>query len=154
MASWSYGADGRRVGESIPARTVTYGWDGVGRLVSAAPTGAAMRASEVAFVGALVHRFMSLEPLLQEHLDDYDGLLPHVFLGDVTRWIVTSASEGSSEVTDVLGFFEWSFARGGEHEQELIAVSFLENLPSPGDPGAEVRSQLGPALTRQLEQIG
>lgn len=114
-----------------------------------------LRSAEVAFVGALVHRFPVLLPLLQEHLDDYDGLLPHVFLGDVTRWVLGHIeSPADSEVGAVLVFFEACFAQGGEHERELISVSFLENLPRRGEPGAALRDQLGPDLLRQLDQIG
>lgn len=114
-----------------------------------------MRAAEVAFVGALVHRFPILVPLLQEHLDDYDGLLPHVFLGDVTRWVLgRGLPSGSSEARAVLDFIEACFAQGTEHERELISVSFLENLPRAGEAGAEWRDQLGPELQRELEQIG
>jgi hypothetical protein len=43
-----------------------------------------MRAYEVALTGALCHRFPAFMPMLQEHLDDYDGLLPHLLMADVT----------------------------------------------------------------------
>lgn len=46
-----------------------------------------MKARDLALVGELVSRVPELLPVLQAHLDDYDGLLPHLFMGDVTRWI-------------------------------------------------------------------
>lgn len=114
-----------------------------------------MRAAEVAFVGSAAHRFPGLMMLLQEHLDDYEELLPHVFLGDVTRWVAARAlPPRDPEVEQLLAFIEARFAQGGEHEREMISVSFLENLPRPGEPGAELRNQLGPNLLRQLDQIG
>lgn len=115
-----------------------------------------MRAAEVAFVGALVHRFPVLLPILQGHLDDYDGLLPHVLMGDITRWVLNEfRSHGPSRTfTEILDFFEESLRKAHEHERELIAVSFLENLPRPDEPGAEVRELLGSALRHQLELIG
>lgn len=115
-----------------------------------------MRAAEVAFVGALVHRFPLLRPLLQEHLDDYDALLPHVFLGDVTRWVTNEFATGgrSEALRAVLEFIESSFRDGHDHERELVAVSFLENLPRPDEEGSQLRRVLGPHLTKQLEAMG
>lgn len=112
-----------------------------------------MRAEEAAFVGALVHRFPMLLPTLQQHLDDYDGLLPHVFLGDITRWIVEKFdSEDDSQIKGLLIFIEDCFSEGNENERELITVSFLENLPLLGK-GAKLRTRLGPNLLQQLNQL-
>ena len=114
-----------------------------------------MRAEEVAFVGALVHRFPVLLPILQVHLDDYETLLPHVFLADVTRWLVgKSGSRSDSDVNAVLLFLEACFSEGEEEERELISASFLENVPDPGEAGSELRGRLGPALAQGLDQIG
>jgi hypothetical protein len=66
-----------------------------------------MRAREVAFVGALVHRFPALLSLLQRHLVNYDGLLPHVFMGDVTRWIVKELDSGSDASASRIARFSW-----------------------------------------------
>lgn len=115
-----------------------------------------MRAAEVAFVGALVHRVPVLRPLLQEHLNDYDALLPHVLMGDVTRWVINEfETDGQSEVLRaVLEFIESSFRDGRDHERELVAVSFLENLPRRDEEGSQLRRLLGPYLTKQLEAMG
>lgn len=115
-----------------------------------------MRAAEIAFVGALVHRFRVLLPILQEHLDDYDALLPHVFMGDVTRWVLGEyqAHGESALLRDVLDFIESSYSRGDDHEQELISVSFLENFPRPNEEGSRLRALVGPSLSEQLDVIG
>jgi hypothetical protein len=39
-----------------------------------------MRASKLAFVGALCFQFPELIPRLQENIDDYDRLFPRVFV--------------------------------------------------------------------------
>jgi hypothetical protein len=111
-------------------------------------------ADDVAFVGALCYRFVVLMHLLQEHLDDYDSLLPHVLMGDVTRWVVQTFNSDAADATlqQMLDFIESAFEEG--RSEELISVSFLENLPRPGQGGAEVRALLGPALQDQLRQIG
>ena len=115
-----------------------------------------MRAHEVAFIGTLCRRFPIFMPMLQEHLDDYDGLLPHVLMADVTRWIVQRfrADPADAVVRQVLDHIESTFQEGSGQYRELIAASFLENLPRPGERGAGVRALLGPALQDQLRLIG
>lgn len=117
-----------------------------------------MRAATVAFVGALVHRFPELLPLLQEHLDDQDGeVLPHVFMGDLTRWLVRRfATAGAQDATlrQILGFMEDAYRSRDPEAQELLSVSLLENLPRPGETGWEIRSIVGPALREELHRIG
>jgi hypothetical protein len=115
-----------------------------------------MRAAEFAFVGGLIHHFPVLTPILQEHLDDYDGLLPHILLGDLTRWIVDEfvAKGLSVDLQGMLEYIESSFQSGSNDEREIIGVSFLENLPAPEEGGSEIRRLLGPGLTAQLQMIG
>lgn len=115
-----------------------------------------MRAYDVALVGALCHRFPVLMPVLQEHLDDYDGLLPHVLMADITRSIVQRfrADPSDAIAQDVVDFIESAFKEAVGNERELISASFLENLPRPGEAGADVRTLLGPALQDQLRRIG
>jgi hypothetical protein len=115
-----------------------------------------MRAYELAFIGVLCRRFPAFMPMLQEHLDDYDGLLPHVLMAEVTRWIVQrfQVDPADSQVRQVLDFIESAFQEASGEDRELVAASFLENLPRPGQAGAEVRALLGPALQDQLRSIG
>jgi hypothetical protein len=111
------------------------------------------------FVQRLVESFPSLVPALDEHLDDNFGeLLPHVFLGDVVRWIVSmssqkGATDPGSELAVFLRELEGIFASGDNEIQELISVSFLENLPRLGEESAVIRTQLGPALAKELEVL-
>jgi hypothetical protein len=45
-------------------------------------------ASTVAAVGALIDEYRQLTPLLDEHLEDNDGvLLPHLVMADIVRWL-------------------------------------------------------------------
>jgi hypothetical protein len=115
-----------------------------------------MKASEVALTGALCHRFPVFMPMLQEHLDDYDGLLPHVLMAEATRWIVQhfKADPADAAIRQVLDYLESAFQEASGEHRELIAASFLENLPGPGQAGAEIRALLGPALQEQLRLIG
>jgi hypothetical protein len=115
-----------------------------------------MSAYDIAFVGALCWRFKELMPLLREHLKDYETLLPHVFMGDVTRWMIRLyRSDGSNtELRQVLEFFEEAFAQASIEDRELISASFLENLPTTDMEGTGIRLLLGPTLRTQLERIG
>jgi hypothetical protein len=116
------------------------------------------KALTVAFVCALVYEFPPLLGLLQEHLDDQEGeVLPHLFMADLERWIEAElACRGGQSrelVVRILKFLETAVHRNHEIA-ELIHASFLEHLPRPGQPGAEIRTRLGPVLTERLRQIG
>jgi hypothetical protein len=123
-----------------------------------APSGKALSAISVAFVGALVYHCPALVPLFQEHLEDQEGeVLPHLFVADLWRWIEARSPwddmEPSELLTQILAFLEAAVSRDDE-VAEVIHASFLEHLPRPGEPGAEIRAMLGPALTERLHQIG
>ncbi len=118
------------------------------------------------FIERLVAKFPGLHPLFQEHLsDNFGALLPHLFFGDLTRYLVArylvaqshlidQQLEAEREVRALLAELEQAYAVGGDEVEELIAVSFLENLPRPSEEGSGVRGWLGPELTRQLRVIG
>jgi hypothetical protein len=114
-----------------------------------------VRADDVALAGGLCLEFVELRPVLQEHLDDYDGLLPHLLLADVTRWLVARLSENGRDdpvLVSVLDFLEKHFASGGEHVSELIAVSVLETMPLKGEEGDEIRGLVGPAMRAHVDR--
>lgn len=118
------------------------------------------------FIDELVTNFPGMRPVFEEHLSDNFGeVLPHLFFGDLTRYVVArflttqsgsgnTPSEAEKEVRSLLAQLEQAYVTRGEELQELIAVSFLENLPRPREEGSGVRNWLGPALTRQLRVIG
>lgn len=115
-----------------------------------------MNAHDVVVIGVLVDRCPRLLPVLQDHLDDYDRLLSHVFLGDVARWAVerSSADPLDRDLACALESLNASFDSGRTDDRELIAASFLENLPKNGQPGGDIRRLLGPALQQHLAQYG
>jgi hypothetical protein len=116
-----------------------------------------VKAYDAAFVGALFFRFPELMPLLQEHLNDFDDtFLPHILMGDVTRWIVLRCHQDPNDpaLRQMLSFIEAAFEHADHDDRELLAVSFLENLPRAGQKDADIRAILGPALQNELRQIG
>jgi hypothetical protein len=121
-----------------------------------------MSARTVEFVRSLAARFPSLAGMLADHLEDNGEVLPHLFFGDLTRYVVSlhlaAASLGEhgapQELRDILDFLEAAYESGDEELQELISVSFLEHIPRPGEAGSDVRGMVGPALSAQLRVIG
>jgi hypothetical protein len=103
----------------------------------------------ISFVRSIVARFPGLTTLLDEHIENNFGeVLPHVFFGDVTRYVLSLVATNDDslsprrELRDVLDYLEEAYTGGDEELQELIAVSFLENLPRPGETGAGIRGML------------
>ena len=111
------------------------------------------------FVDRLVKQFPFLQKTLEDHLDQNDELLPHVLFGDITRLLLRMHSEAVAErrgfkhLEDVLAFLDRTFSDGGDKVQELLSVSFLENLPVRRHNGADLQDLLGPALKAELTRI-
>lgn len=78
------------------------------------------------FSEELAHEFPVLAGLLREHLADYDEILPHVFMADVARRVLS----GVKERRRIVNFLDQSLREQGDEIQNLIAVSFVENLSS------------------------
>src|SRR5688572_17197555 len=96
----------------------------------------------------LVDAAPELDAVLQEHLADNDELLPHVLFGDVTRWLGEHGPNAA-----VLAVLEHHMAAGDDDVQNVLAVSFLENLVA-GEPSDDaIRAALGPRLRAELDAI-
>lgn len=106
-----------------------------------------MSASTIAAIGALIDTHRVLTPVLEEHLVDNEGeLLPHLVMSDVIRWLVDHRESNPSVCRSVFQWLEVEFSRGPDDVRDLIAVSGVDMIPAPGDPGAELRELLGPNL--------
>lgn len=83
-------------------------------------------------------------------------MLPHVLMGDVTRFVISQhqlelKSRSLSPVLDrCLSFLEKAMQADSQEVQELLSVSFLENLAQSDDLYFSIRSRLGPALKAEL----
>jgi hypothetical protein len=108
-----------------------------------------MQAQTERFVRSVVVAVPSLQPILDEHMSFYDELLPHVLMGDITRWAEYHAADSLPLVRHLLEEFEKSYASGEDDVRELLTVSFLENL---SDDTPIVRL-LGPGLRNALEEL-
>jgi len=116
--------------------------------------------SQIKFIDDLINIVPDLRTLLAEHRADNAGeLLFHVFLGEVVSWLINIYITHENDrdvlhlIKDVIDYVEFAFVRGDDATQELIAVSFVENLPSTGEPGASLRQFLGPKLEEQYRRL-
>ncbi|HPH65438.1 MAG TPA: hypothetical protein PLF40_06830 [Kofleriaceae bacterium] len=96
---------------------------------------------------------LDFDEALTTHLSDNHELLPHVLMGDWTRSVLALQARqgvGHEEVQAALQTLEMAMAQGSSDLQELVVVSFLENL-DPGTPElAELRKSFGPALAQAM----
>ncbi|MEI7924282.1 MAG: hypothetical protein WCJ40_20430 [Planctomycetota bacterium] len=81
---------------------------------------------EIPLVQDLAQRFNELDSLLHEHVAYYDEILPHVFMGDVTRYVLS----GGSQRQEIVRHLNGAFVNGATEVRDLIAVSFVENIDS------------------------
>ncbi len=114
------------------------------------------------FVHDLVNKIPALRRLLDEHVSDNDALLPHVFMGDLTRFVVQSYKGGyqqespENDIGDlpcILSHLEQGMMSRNKEVQELVAVSFLENLDESDKSLRDLESMLGPALANELSKL-
>jgi hypothetical protein len=114
------------------------------------------------FVARLRKAVPEFEDHYAEHLADYGEILPHVLMGDFTRWFIALyrrsrpdtkvARTLRARLRSVVDFLDRSFQRDPA-SRELLSTSFLENLHQAGDDYQGIRSQLGPHLLRELDRI-
>jgi len=105
------------------------------------------------FVETLVYRFPMLQEAYAEHLKDYDELLPHVFMGDVTRVVVSAASDNSVWLAPLMETLEHELESGPEPVRNVILASFIENLTGSVPAIKALLPLMGPRLTDAVGDI-
>lgn len=109
---------------------------------------------EAAFVERLLSAVPRLTGAYKSHVADNDGLLPHVFMGDVTRYaIAESKNPNSSTLAPLLAFLEDELNAGGANTRELIAVSFVENLLGETAALRALRPLMGLSLRNEVKRV-
>jgi hypothetical protein len=112
-------------------------------------------------VHILGERFSDVAPIYKEHRESFGEILPDIFFGELTRWMLCllepatgpTTLERRQKLRDVLEVLETAYAEGDEEIREFLSASFLENLPKTGETGREIRSMLGPHLSQELRAI-
>jgi hypothetical protein len=109
--------------------------------------------STVAFVHRLGEAVPALRERLADHIARHHGRpQPHAFMGEIVFDAIRLASSGkSAAVKPLTDFLESEFGRDKDVDN-VIAVSFIEMLPNPGEPGAEIVDLLGPKLRAEYRR--
>ena len=99
--------------------------------------------------GNLLRALQAAEPaidvIVAAHIADNAEVLPHLLLAEIARWMLAKGPNPR-----VLSVLEQYLVMGEPDVQDLIAVSFVENLI--GGEGA-VRWALGPRLAAELRRM-
>jgi hypothetical protein len=116
-----------------------------------APTGETSAPRE--WIERIVVAVPALRASYEQHVQDNDGLLPHVYLGDVTRFVVRGFRTGSgpeqADAESVLSFLEEALGSPRADVQTLVSLSFVENLLGE-EPLERIRAAMGPRLKAEL----
>lgn len=107
------------------------------------------------FIEKLLLVAPELNTVYDEHVADNDMLLPHVFMGDVTRFVVDQASgvRNLSVVQRILDYFETELRSGSTESIELIRASFVENLIGEAMAVDTIKALMGTQLCKEVESI-
>jgi hypothetical protein len=111
--------------------------------------------STIECIRKLLELVPELQPVYDEHISDNHELLPHVFMGDVTRYVVQRVCSGEEEeeqpVMRIIDHLEQCMATGDDQVKELVSVSFVENLLGNDNALAKLKDVMGPALAKEVE---
>lgn len=106
------------------------------------------------FVQSLLAAVPETREIHQLHLENNDEILPHVLLGDVTRFVIDTYRRSNTELLGrTLDFLEEAVSASDEKLQELVIVSFLENLHQAGNDYEGFKKTLGPNLRKNLSLV-
>ncbi len=109
-----------------------------------------------AFVEQLAHVDVRITKLLLEHKRDHDESLPHLFMGDVARFageLARHRGPDDDALDELLAAIERALTSGLADVEELVVVSFLENLHQTGDAYGEIARRLGPRSRCALDLV-
>jgi hypothetical protein len=106
-----------------------------------------------AWVERVVHEVPAIESRFLAHLEHNNlELLPHLFFGDLTRFVVSGFSdepERRGDAEKILVLLEEAMGSPDEAVQNLVSVSFCENLLGE-KPLDAIRASMGPRLRAEL----
>jgi hypothetical protein len=112
------------------------------------------------FLNELLKKVPELTSVYDEHLYDYEELLPHVLMAEITRFIVKLANkviknkkDDNLKLSVILDHFENALNEGNEELTNIIVVSFLENLETDIPAYSFLKSQFGKELKNSLKVI-
>ncbi len=113
------------------------------------------------FINDLVNKNNVLKGIYDEHIKENDELIPHVFMGDLTRKIVEldqnirNKKAGGREIMiikNIMDNLELGLSSGNDEIRELITASFIENLIDYKNK-EYIKIYFGKALLEEYERI-
>lgn len=112
-------------------------------------------------LSALLMIAPDLQSDYEEHVAENGEVLPHVFMGDVSRFVIqlyrrSESHPGGDEdvlLKQVLDLFENAMHSGSREIREVISASFLENIALDASASPSLRLRLGSSLELELKAI-
>lgn len=98
-------------------------------------------------IAALLRAEPALKAVLREHLADNGELLSHLYIADVTRWLVANGPGAP-----VLAVLETALVDGDAEVRDIILASFIENIEQDEPSYQPLRSALGPSLRKAVNE--
>ena len=107
------------------------------------------------FVLHLLNMVPEIREIYDAHVEDNRELLPHVFMGDITRFTLQlSSSEADLNVLErVLAAVEEGLNSDTTDVSNLVAVSFIENLCGENDAIGRILPLAGDFTKKEIECI-
>lgn len=107
--------------------------------------------TDIEFTNRLIAEVLDLQIIYDQHMKDNDELLPHVFFGDLTRYVIEKAQIKEDEsVSKILGLLEDGLSQNNAEIKNLISASFVENLIDEKETVVLLREVAGPKLLEEL----
>ncbi|MDP3739076.1 MAG: hypothetical protein Q8R02_16905 [Hyphomonadaceae bacterium] len=109
------------------------------------------------FVDGLIAEFPGLRSAYEEHIKaNFGELLAHLLMGDVVRFLEAKHTERDDEpanmrlIKSIMDYIGRCFETASPWVKELIAVSFVENMPYPDEVAADIVGLLPENLKAEL----
>jgi hypothetical protein len=103
---------------------------------------------------SVVERIVSVHPdlreLLTRHVEESEGLIPYVFMGEVVQWVTLRHASGfDPDVATLIKLLEQLYEEGPDDVRDYIATGFVEDMLQPG-----VADLFGPFLSDARRRAG
>ena len=107
------------------------------------------------FVDRLLGLVPELKTRFEQHVADNEVLLPHVFMGDVTRFVIDEAKNPNMRETleRFLRAIENELHFENANTKELIQASFVENLMGEEITVEKLKPLMGPIVRKAVSTI-
>lgn len=80
-------------------------------------------------INIFIDEYKDLQPVLQEHIEFYEELLPHVYFGECNEFFINYINEDNPLVLQKLfSLFEMMATQGNDDVENILCVTILERL--------------------------